>query len=128
MAQACDASNTPLFEDDPYRDLVYDACDRRPVCADLKHAPWMYQGSFSKRKPPGGLFFWLKLNHGIDTRRVLPLAIDAGVAFMPGEPFLPFETTGCGQLRLNFSHAREAQADEGLKKLAALIRSMPAVV
>lgn len=209
LAQACDASNTPLFEDDPYRDLVYDACDRRPVCADIKHAPWMYQGSFSKslapglrlgymvaspellpmltrlkqaadlhsnrmsqwlvlqqlnnpnrptelasladhyrqrrdafeaalqrhfgdlatwEKPPGGLFFWLKLNHGIDTRRVLPLAIDAGVAFMPGEPFLPFETTGCGQLRLNFSHASEAQADEGLKKLAALIRSMPAVV
>ncbi len=203
LAQACDASHTPLFEDDPYRDLVYDACDRSPVCAQLQRAPWIYQGSFSKslapglrlgymvaspallpmltrlkqaadlhsnrmsqwlvlqqlnnpsrktelttlanhyrqrrdafeaalqrhfgdlatwEKPPGGLFFWLTLNRCIDTRRVLPLAIEQGVAFMPGEPFLPFETTGCGQLRLNFSHANEVQADEGLHKLAALIR------
>jgi 2-aminoadipate transaminase len=50
------------------------------------------------------------------------LAIEQGVAFMPGEPFLPVESAGCGQLRLNFSHASEAQADEGLQKLAALIR------
>ena len=205
LAKACDASHTPLFEDDPYRDLVYDACDRSPVCALLQNAPWIYQGSFSKslapglrlgymvaspalipmltrlkqaadlhsnrmsqwlvlqqlnnpnrsadlvaladhyrqrrdafeaalhrhfgdlatwEKPPGGLFFWLTLNRCIDTRRVLPLAIEQGVAFMPGEPFLPFETTGCGQLRLNFSHANEVQADEGLRKLAALIRSI----
>lgn len=203
LAAACDAGHVPLFEDDPYRDLVYDACERTPVCAQLQRAPWIYQGSFSKtlapglrlgylvaspellphltrlkqaadlhsnrisqwlvlqqmndpergkrreelveyyrqrrdafeaalrrhfddlaswRTPPGGLFFWLTLNRRIDTRQLLPKAIEAGVAFMPGEPFLPMNTDGCGQLRLNFSHASEAEAELGLEKLATLLR------
>ena len=213
LAAACDAANIPLFEDDPYRDLVYDACERTPVCASLKRAPWIYQGSFSKslapglrlgylvaspellpfltrlkqaadlhsnrvsqwlvlqqlndpvraqqlvdlaehyrqrrdafeaalrrhfsdlaswQTPPGGLFFWLTLNRRIDTRKLLPKAIEAGVAFMPGEPFLPMAVDACGQLlavdacgqlRLNFSHADEAQAELGLGKLAELVRN-----
>ncbi len=204
LAAACDAGHLPLFEDDPYRDLVYDACERTPVCAQLQRAPWIYQGSFSKslapglrlgylvaspellsyltrlkqaadlhsnrlsqwlvlqqlndparstqleelaeyyhqrrdafeaalrrhfsdlaswRTPPGGLFFWLTLNRRIDTRQLLPKAIEAGVAFMPGESFLPIDTAGCGQLRLNFSHASEAEAELGLEKLAELLRN-----
>jgi DNA-binding transcriptional MocR family regulator len=204
LAAACDAAQIPLFEDDPYSDLVYDACERTPVCARLQRASWIYQGSFSKslapglrlgylvaspellpfltrlkqaadlhsnrvsqwlvlqqlndsardrrlaelaeryrqrrdafeaalrrhfgdlaswQTPPGGLFFWLTLNRRIDTRLLLPRAIEAGVAFMPGEPFLPMVVESCGQLRLNFSHASEAQAESGLTKLAALVRS-----
>jgi DNA-binding transcriptional MocR family regulator len=198
-----------LFEDDPYRDLVYDACERTPVCARLQRAPWIYQGSFSKslapglrlgylvaspellpfltrlkqaadlhsnrvsqwlvlqqlndsardqrlaelagryhqrrdafeaalrrhfgdlaswQMPPGGLFFWLTLNRRIDTRLLLPRAIEAGVAFMPGEPFFPMEVESSGQLRLNFSHATEEQAEIGLGKLAALVRGFAAEV
>jgi DNA-binding transcriptional MocR family regulator len=77
----------------------------------------------SWQTPPGGLFYWLTLNRRIDTRLLLPKAIEAGVAFMPGEPFMPVEMGGCGQLRLNFSHASEVQAESGLEKLAALVRS-----
>jgi 2-aminoadipate transaminase len=53
VAQACDRSGTILFEDDPYRDLVYEECDRRPVCSLLRTASWIYQGSFSKTVAPG---------------------------------------------------------------------------
>jgi 2-aminoadipate transaminase len=53
LARTCDATNKPLFEDDPYRDLVYDPCERKPVCTQLKTAPWIYQGSFSKSLAPG---------------------------------------------------------------------------
>jgi DNA-binding transcriptional MocR family regulator len=53
LAQACDSHLVPLFEDDPYRDLVYEPCERRPVCARLRRAPWIYQGSFSKSLAPG---------------------------------------------------------------------------
>lgn len=53
MAQACLAHDVILFEDDPYRDLVYGPCDRRPVCADVKGGSWIYQGSFSKTVAPG---------------------------------------------------------------------------
>lgn len=53
LAAACDAEARPLFEDDPYRELVYTTCDRTPVCARLRRAPWIYQGSFSKTLAPG---------------------------------------------------------------------------
>jgi len=33
--------------------LVYEACDRTPVCARLRSASWVYQGSFSKTLAPG---------------------------------------------------------------------------
>jgi DNA-binding transcriptional MocR family regulator len=71
------------------------------------------------------LFYWLTLNRSIDTRQLLPLAIEAGVAFMPGEPFLPVQVARSGQLRLNFSHASETDADAGLAKLADLVRAFP---
>ncbi|MFN0316340.1 MAG: PLP-dependent aminotransferase family protein [Burkholderiales bacterium] len=53
LAAACDAARVTLFEDDPYRDLAYEDCDRTPVCARLERAPWIYQGSFSKSFAPG---------------------------------------------------------------------------
>jgi DNA-binding transcriptional MocR family regulator len=53
LAGACDDAGVTLFEDDPYRDLVYDPCERGPICARLKRASWIYQGSFSKTLAPG---------------------------------------------------------------------------
>lgn len=53
LAAACDARDVVLFEDDPYRDLVYDACERRPICTWVRKASWIYQGSFSKTVAPG---------------------------------------------------------------------------
>ena len=52
-AQACLDHDVILFEDDPYRDLVYEPCERRPVCAGLTGGSWIYQGSFSKTVAPG---------------------------------------------------------------------------
>jgi 2-aminoadipate transaminase len=46
--------------------------------------------------PQGGLFFWLTLNARIDTRTLLPIAIEQGVAFMPGEHFYPDSHDGIG--------------------------------
>jgi len=53
LARACDAHDTILLEDDPYRDLVYEPCERRPVCSWLERASFIYQGSFSKTVAPG---------------------------------------------------------------------------
>lgn len=203
LARGCDAAGVVLFEDDPYRDLAYESCDRTPVCARLRRTSWIYQGSFSKtyapglrlgflaaspdlvvplvrlkqaadlhtnrvsqwlalrylddpgraartalvaahyrarrdafasllerhlggtatwRLPPGGLFFWLETGNARDTRELLPVAIERNVAFMPGEPFFIDAEPPRGALRLNFSHADEAQADRGLAVLASLLR------
>lgn len=53
LARACDDHDVILFEDDPYRDLAYEPCERRPAVAGLERASWIYQGSFSKTVSPG---------------------------------------------------------------------------
>ena len=72
--------------------------------------------------PQGGLFFWLTLKQPLDTRTLLAQALDQNVAFMPGEPFFSEPDRHLGSLRLNFSHIDPARLDEGLKRLAAVVR------
>ncbi|WP_339433861.1 MULTISPECIES: aminotransferase-like domain-containing protein [unclassified Pseudomonas] len=72
--------------------------------------------------PQGGLFFWLTLKQPLDTRTLLNKALANDVAFMPGEPFFPDPDKNLGHLRLNFSHIDAARLDEGLKRLAAVVR------
>jgi DNA-binding transcriptional MocR family regulator len=72
--------------------------------------------------PQGGLFFWLTLKQPLDTRSLLNEALANDVAFMPGEPFFPEPDKHHGHLRLNFSHIDPARLDEGLKRLAAVVR------
>ncbi|MBX8493959.1 PLP-dependent aminotransferase family protein [Pseudomonas cichorii] len=72
--------------------------------------------------PQGGLFFWLTLRQKLDTRTLLDAALSQDVTFMPGEPFFADPDANHGYLRLNFSHIDPARLDEGLKRLAAVIR------
>ena len=72
--------------------------------------------------PQGGLFFWLTLKQPMDTRTLLNAALAQDVAFMPGEPFFADPDANPGYLRLNFSHIDPARLDEGLKRLAAVVR------
>ncbi len=53
VAGVVDEFGLTLFEDDPYRELVYDDVDRTPICSRIKRAPWIYQSSFSKSFMPG---------------------------------------------------------------------------
>lgn len=53
LANLCDNDNIILFEDDPYRDLMYEPCDRQPVCSYMKKGSWIYQSTFSKTVAPG---------------------------------------------------------------------------
>ncbi|WP_341646035.1 aminotransferase-like domain-containing protein [Thauera sp. SDU_THAU2] len=70
LASVCDEAGIPLFEDDPYRDLAYDACERTPVSSLLKTAPWIYQGSFSKSLAPG-----LRLGYLAASPELMPLLV-----------------------------------------------------
>ncbi|WP_035051500.1 aminotransferase-like domain-containing protein [Andreprevotia chitinilytica] len=53
VAASLDAADGILFEDDPYRDLAYDAPAPQPITGRLRRARWVYQGSFSKTLAPG---------------------------------------------------------------------------
>ncbi len=72
LAAAVDACDAVLFEDDPYRDLVYEACDRTPVCSLLQRSDWVYQSSFSKSLAPG-----LRLGYLTASESLFPLLVRA---------------------------------------------------
>ena len=53
------------------------------------------------RAPQGGMFFWLRLPDGLDAMALLPRAVEAGVAYVPGAPFYAHDRDAC-TLRLSF--------------------------
>ncbi|MFO8006804.1 MAG: PLP-dependent aminotransferase family protein [Candidatus Brocadiia bacterium] len=72
-------------------------------------------------RPQGGLFLWVELPPFVDTRDMFAKAIANDVAYVVGHAFFP---NGGGQncMRLNFSHASDEMIEEGIERLARVIR------
>jgi 2-aminoadipate transaminase len=72
-------------------------------------------------KPEGGLFLWVKLPRKMSANALFPKAIENKVAYVVGSAF---HCNGKGQntMRLNFSYSSEQQIEEGIKRLAKMIR------
>jgi DNA-binding transcriptional MocR family regulator len=73
--------------------------------------------------PQGGLFLWLELPEEVDTRQLLRVSLDRGVAFVPGDSFFP-TTQRKNTMRLNFSNMPEHRIIEGVRRLATAIKEM----
>ncbi|WP_017774311.1 PLP-dependent aminotransferase family protein [Paraburkholderia kururiensis] len=76
----------------------------------------------SWNRPEGGMFIWVSLPAHIDSMKLLEEAVANNVAFVPGAPFYadhPEHNT----LRLSFVTVPPAKIDEGVAKLAALVRT-----
>jgi 2-aminoadipate transaminase len=69
--------------------------------------------------PQGGFFFWLKIP-GVDTHKLFMNAVEKGVAFVHGGAFYA-NGGGADCLRACFTFAREADLEEGSRRLAAAI-------
>ncbi len=80
-------------------------------------------------RPQGGLFLWVKLPDGMDTEVLLPAAVEEEkVAYVAGSGFHA-DGGGRNAMRLNFSFPSEADIDEGIRRLARLVRRhLPAAV
>ncbi len=75
-------------------------------------------------KPEGGLFLWVTVPEGIDTQKMLQTAIqEQHVAYVAGVDFYPPKDRKCNDFRLNFSYSSFEQIEEGIKRLAATIKS-----
>ena len=72
-------------------------------------------------KPEGGLFLWVKLPKKMSASDLFPKAVENKVAYVVGSAF---HCNGKGQntMRLNFSYPTEEQIDEGIGRLAKMIR------
>ena len=72
--------------------------------------------------PHGGLFLWLRLPEGMDTEQLLRPAIEEeGVAYVVGSGFHA-DGGGKNTMRLNFSYPSEADIEEGIRRLANLVK------
>jgi 2-aminoadipate transaminase len=73
-------------------------------------------------RPKGGLFTWVELPKGMNTQEMFDKAVAQKVAFVPGAAFFP-RGGGENTMRLNFSNARPEQIEEGMERLAAVIKA-----
>ena len=73
-------------------------------------------------EPEGGFFVWVTLPEALDAGALLRRAVDeAKVAFVPGAAFFPGRS-GANTLRLSFSLADPARTEQGIARLAGVIR------
>ena len=73
-------------------------------------------------KPVGGMFFWVELPKGIDATALLPKAVDAGMAFVPGAAFYCRDAHQ-NTLRLSFVTVAPALIEQGIAALARVLRN-----
>lgn len=73
--------------------------------------------------PEGGLFLYVELPDGLKAMDLFHLAIDQGVAFVPGEPFY---VGGGGEstMRLNFSNSSPDVIREGMVRMGRAVRNL----
>ncbi|MGA8492872.1 MAG: PLP-dependent aminotransferase family protein [Terriglobales bacterium] len=85
-------------------------------------------------RPKGGLFLWVTLPTDVDTQAIFKSAVEQSVAFVPGDSFYAKDAPGndgsgkasgegARHMRLNFSNATPEQIREGIRRLAAAVKS-----
>lgn len=71
--------------------------------------------------PEGGLFLWVTLPEGIDTREMFSQAVERNVAYVVGAAFCA-DGSGENSMRLNFSFPTEEEITEGIRRLAEAVK------
>ena len=74
-------------------------------------------------RPSGGLFLWVELPDGLDSRRLLEACIAHDVVFVPGDSFFP-NGGHANTLRLNYSAMPEDRIEEGIRRIGAALREL----
>jgi len=70
--------------------------------------------------PHGGFFVWMTLPPGIDAKAMLPRAVTARVAYVPGTAFFA-DGFGSSSMRLSFCYPTPERIREGVRRLAGVL-------
>ena len=70
--------------------------------------------------PVGGMFFWIECPAHIDTTALLPTAVEAGMAYVPGSTFYP-HGGHAHTLRLSFVTVPPERIEQGVAALAKVL-------
>ena len=71
--------------------------------------------------PTGGFYVWVTLPSGLDAKVLLPRAVTARVAFVPGTAFFA-DGTGNAHLRLSYCYPEPDRIREGVRRLATVLQ------
>ncbi|WP_028659974.1 PLP-dependent aminotransferase family protein [Nocardioides insulae] len=72
--------------------------------------------------PTGGFYVWLTLPPGINAKAMLPRAVTARVAYVPGTAFFA-DGYGTSSMRLSFCYPTPENIREGVRRLAGVIEA-----
>jgi DNA-binding transcriptional MocR family regulator len=72
--------------------------------------------------PGGGFYVWLGLPDGLDSREMLPRAVSAQVAYVPGTGFYA-DGSGKHHIRLSYCFPSPDRISEGVQRLAHVLEA-----
>jgi len=73
-------------------------------------------------EPKGGMFIWVELPEAIKAEDLLKIAVQEGVAFVPGSTFYA-ENPKYNTMRLNYTHTNPETTARGMRMLAKAMES-----
>jgi len=106
----------------PWRDQIASFVElyraRRDAMLETLDATFPKSATWTK--PKGGFYVWVTLPAGIDTKTLVPKAIVAKVAYVPGTAFYA-DGLGSWSMRLSYCHPTPERIREGVAALAHVI-------
>jgi DNA-binding transcriptional MocR family regulator len=110
--------------DQPWRDQIASFAKLYKVRRDaaLESLDKYFPKSATWTKPAGGFYIWVTLPPEIDTNALMPKAIVAKVAYVPGTAFYA-DGFGSWSLRLSYCHPTPERIKEGIKALGGVIKN-----
>ena len=110
--------------DQPWRDQIASFCQlyktRRDAMLESLEAHFPANATWTK--PAGGFYVWVTLPPEIDTTALMPKAIVAKVAYVPGTAFYA-DGFGSWSMRLSYCHPTPERIREGVKALGGVIKT-----
>ena len=109
--------------DQPWRDQIASFCELYKVRRDamLESLDEHFPATAKWTKPGGGFYVWVTLPPEIDTTALMPKAIVAKVAYVPGTAFYA-DGFGSWSLRLSYCYPTPERIREGVKALGGVIK------
>lgn len=70
--------------------------------------------------PEGGFYTWVRLPDGLDAKAMLPRAVTAKVAYVPGTAFFA-DGAGADHMRLSYCYPTPERIREGVRRLSGVV-------
>ncbi len=109
--------------DQPWRDQIREFCklykERRD--AMLESLEKYFPSEATWTRPEGGFYVWVTLPPEIDTKALMPKAIVAKVAYVPGTAFYA-DGFGSWSMRLSYCHPTPDRIRKGVKALGQVVK------